>query len=69
MLSDSILEQDILRQVYSSKEAATKWGLSPNTVTQWCNRGKFSNKEARKSGGTWIVTHKAMERVAGKLEE
>ncbi|PEA52607.1 DNA-binding protein [Bacillus pseudomycoides] len=63
------MENDILSQIYTSKEAAIKWGLSQNTVTQWCNRGKFSEKEARKSGGTWIVTHKAMEKIAGKLEE
>ncbi|MDE3841118.1 helix-turn-helix domain-containing protein [Geobacillus stearothermophilus] len=52
--------------VYTSKEAAEKWGLSDNTVTQWCNRGKFRVNEARKSGGTWLVTHKAMVRLTGR---
>ncbi|WP_230581383.1 helix-turn-helix domain-containing protein [Bacillus methanolicus] len=40
--------------------------MSDNTVTQWCNRGKFRVNEARKSGGTWLVTHKAMVRLTGR---
>ncbi|MEK5060456.1 DNA-binding protein [Paenibacillus sp. FSL H7-0326] len=52
--------------VYSSREAAEIWGLSENTVTKWCNRGKFREDEARKSGKVWIVTHEGMERVAGR---
>lgn len=55
-----------LYKVYTSKEAADKWGLSANTVTQWYNRGKFTDQEARKSAGTILVTHEAMERVSGK---
>ncbi|WP_141550074.1 helix-turn-helix domain-containing protein [Bacillus pseudomycoides] len=63
------MEQNDLYKVYTSKEAAEKWGLSVNTVTTWCNRGKFTLEEARKSGGTWVVTHAGMERVASKSEE
>ena len=60
------MKDSVLYQVYTSKEAADKWGLSANTVTQWFNRGKFTDQEARKSAGTIIVTHKAMVRMTGK---
>ncbi|URN94539.1 MAG: helix-turn-helix domain-containing protein [Candidatus Pristimantibacillus lignocellulolyticus] len=52
--------------VYTSREAAELWGLSENTVTQWCNRNKFNEEEARKSGKVWLVTYEAMKRVTGK---
>lgn len=57
---------DNLFDVYTSSEASKLWGLSPNTVTQWCNRGKFRADEARKSESTWIVTKSGMERLKGK---
>lgn len=60
------MKDSALYQVYTSKEAADKWGLSANTVTQWFNRGKFTDQEARKSAGTIIVTHTAMVRMTGK---
>jgi len=62
-------EPGTLFRVYTSKEAAEKWGLSDYTVTQWCNRGKFRPHEARKSAGTWLVTHEGMIRVAGKPKD
>ena len=40
---------EILKYVYTSKEAEI-WGLSYQTVTQWYNRGKFANNEAKKWG-------------------
>jgi len=52
-----------LFEVYTSREAAELWGLSDNTVTQWCNRGKFTPTEAWKSGGVWLVTKAGMERL------
>lgn len=55
-----------LLQVYTSREAAELWGLSENTVTQWCNRKKFNEEEARKSGKVWLVTHKGMIRITGR---
>lgn len=54
-----------LFQVFSSRDAAECWGLSENTVTQWCNRNKFEKHEARKSGKVWLVTYDAMKRVTG----
>jgi uncharacterized protein YjcR len=54
-----------LHEVFSSREAAKKWGLSPNTVTQWCNRGKFHEDEARKSEKVWLVTRAGMIRLTG----
>ncbi|KAB2425371.1 MULTISPECIES: helix-turn-helix domain-containing protein [Bacillus cereus group] len=60
---------EILKYVYTSKEAAEIWGLSYQTVTQWYNRGKFANNEAKKSGGAILVTHQGMERIAGEINE
>ncbi|MES5849342.1 MULTISPECIES: helix-turn-helix domain-containing protein [Bacillales] len=61
--------KDALKYVYTSKEAAEIWGLSYQTVTQWYNRGKFENNEAKKSGGAILVTHQGMERIAGEINE
>lgn len=52
--------------VYTTQEAAEKWGLAEVTVRQWIYRGKFRVNEARKSAGTWLVTHAGMMRVAGE---
>jgi hypothetical protein len=60
------LDKNCLEEVLTSQEAARKWGLSVNTVTQWCNRGKFKPGEFRKSGNIWLVTRKGMERLTGK---
>ena len=54
--------------VYTAQEAAEKWGLAEVTVRQWIYRGKFRVNEARKSAGTWLVTHSGMVRVAGELK-
>ncbi|WP_041613361.1 helix-turn-helix domain-containing protein [Paenibacillus sp. JDR-2] len=51
---------------YSSREAAELWRLSENTVTQWCNRGRFEEWEARKSAKVWIVTREGMVRLTGR---
>ncbi|UTG84542.1 helix-turn-helix domain-containing protein [Bacillus paranthracis] len=50
-------------RVYTSSEAAKIWALSENTVTKWCNRGKFKEEEARKSNGTWLISYEGMVRV------
>lgn len=58
----------MINNVLTSREAAKLYGLSPNTVTQWCNRGRFTNKEAKKSEKTWLVTKSGMERLTKKEE-
>ncbi|TCS80366.1 helix-turn-helix domain-containing protein [Tepidibacillus fermentans] len=54
--------------VYTAQEAAELWGLAEPTVRQWIRRGKFREDEVRKSAGTWLVTHEAMERLVGKIK-
>lgn len=66
MSVDSNDQLPALYIVYTSREAAELWGLSENTVTKWCNRGKFNENEARKSGKVWLVTRDAMTRVTGR---
>lgn len=55
--------------VYTAREAEELWELGQNTVVKWIERGKFKINECRKSKGTWLVTHKGMERVAGRLDD
>lgn len=47
-------------------EAGELWGLGTSTVKRACQTGRFLPWEARKSGGTWLVTTAGMERVYGK---
>ena len=58
-----------LHLVYTAREAEELWELGQNTVVKWIERGKFKINEYRKSKGTWLVTHKGMERVAGRLDD
>jgi len=51
--------------VITVKEAAETWGLADATIRQYILAGKFHPREARKSGGTWLVTRPAMFRVFG----
>lgn len=51
--------------IITASEAAQLWGLDSSTVKKACQQGKFSDHEARKSGGTWLVTVEGMERVYG----
>ncbi|MED0686572.1 helix-turn-helix domain-containing protein [Anoxybacillus ayderensis] len=55
-----------LHLVYTAREAEELWGLGQNTVVKWIERGKLRINECRKSKGTWLVTHKGMERVTGR---
>jgi hypothetical protein len=59
-----------LDDIMTAKEAAERWGLAPITVRQACTGYKkapprFTATEARKSAGTWLVTHAGMERLFG----
>ncbi|WP_241752561.1 helix-turn-helix domain-containing protein [Bacillus thuringiensis] len=40
--------------------------LQQNPVNKWCNRGKFHENEARKSGKVWLVTRNGMNRLTRK---
>lgn len=60
--------------VMSLQEAAEKWNVAQVTLRQSCigYKGKpprFKESEARKSGGTWLVTRAGMERLYGKQED
>lgn len=55
-----------LFSVYTTREAEKIWGLAENTVNKWCNRGKFYENEARKSGKVWLVTRNGMNRLTRK---
>ena len=58
-----------LEDVFTVTEAAKKWGLDVSTLRRACEEyGIFKrNVECRKSGSTWLITRKGMERVYGKL--
>lgn len=55
----------VLELVYTAAEAGELWNLGTSTVKRACQTGRFAPWEARKSGGTWLVTRAAMERVYG----
>lgn len=62
-----------LEEVMSVTEAAELWGLKPVSVRLACtgysrSEPRFTKKEARKSGNTWLVTRAGMERLYGPLE-
>ena len=59
-----------LENIMTAKEAAERWRVAPITIRQACSGYKkspprFTEAEARKSGGTWRVTCVAMERLYG----
>lgn len=59
-----------LIEVMTPIEAAERWGLKPITVRQACSgyskaKPRFTDEEVRKSGSTWLITVKGMERVYG----
>ncbi|MGI8282095.1 helix-turn-helix domain-containing protein [Bacillus mycoides] len=58
--------EEALFSVYTTREAEKMWGLAENTVNKWCNRGKFYENEARKSGKVWLVTRNGMNRLTRK---
>lgn len=55
-----------LTDILTASEAARLWQLDESTVKKACQQGRFTEDEARKSGGTWMVTRAGMERVYGK---
>jgi hypothetical protein len=59
---------EIFNKVLTASEAAELWGLDPSTVKRACQQGRFTASEARKSGGTWLVTVEGMKRVYGPVQ-
>ena len=58
-----------LEEVFTATEAAELWGLDASTVKRSCWQGRFKQHEARKAGGTWLVTRAGMERLYGPQPE
>jgi hypothetical protein len=56
-----------LDDVMTAAEVDKLWGKSANMTRCYCLRGYFNESEARKSGGTWLVTKKGARRVFGPL--
>ncbi len=61
----------VIDEVMTTAEAATRWGLSIETVKKSCQgqKGKpprFNPDEFRKSASTWLVTRAGMERLYGE---
>lgn len=46
-------------------EAAERWGVHPDTIRRRLQRRRFPVGEARKSGGTWLVTDAGMAAIWG----
>lgn len=58
-----------LKKIYTFAEASELWGLSESTLRRAQRSGRFKEGETKKSGGTWIVTRAAMERLYGEEPE
>ena len=55
-----------LEQVLTFAEATKRWGLGHSTLRESVRHNRFLPGETRKSGGTWLVTEKAMKRLYGE---
>ena len=55
-----------LEQVLTFAEATKHWGLGHSTLREAAKYNRFLPGEIRKSGGTWLVTEKAMRRLYGE---
>lgn len=61
----------IIDEVMTTKEVAEKWGRSPVSIKQLCTGAQgrpprlIVGEECRKSGGTWLITKKGIERLFG----
>ena len=55
----------IIYEVMSTREAEETWELGDGTVRKYCNQGVFTDMEARKSAGSWLITREGMARVFG----
>ncbi|GKT27975.1 hypothetical protein ADUPG1_004825, partial [Aduncisulcus paluster] len=64
------VDQVDLQEVMTLTEAARKWRLADGaTIRKAIERERFGKHELKRSGRTWLVTYKAMERVFGRVEK
>lgn len=56
---------DTIFDILTFKEASELWGIATSTLRNCVLREKFLEGEYRKSGSTWLITRKEMERVYG----
>lgn len=54
-----------LYNIFTFAEACEIWHLSESTLRKTKFDGRFRDGETRQSGGTWLVTNQAMERLYG----
>ena len=55
-----------IQKVLTFGEATQLWQLGTSTLRKSQQDGRFREEETRKSGGTWLVTYEAMQRLYGK---
>lgn len=68
-MKDELEGEGELYNIYTSTEAALKWGLNESTVRKAIQTGKFNlGSEYRKAGRVTLITKEAMERVYGGLK-
>lgn len=58
-------KSDAFSQILTFSEAGELWGLADSTLRVARLEGRFRDDEIKKSGGTWLVTRQAMERMYG----
>ena len=56
---------NLLETVLTFGEACERWNLGSSTLRKAQQDSRFHEGEIRKSGGTWLVTKSAMERLYG----
>ncbi len=53
-----------INDVLTFTEAAQRWGLDTSTLRKLVHSNRLTNGvDYRKSGGTWLITRAAMEKV------
>jgi len=58
----------VVHEAMTFAEASKLWGLSDSTLRKAKHDGRFEDGEIRQSGGVWLVTRAAMERLYGELK-
>lgn len=58
-----------LDEVYSSSNAAAKWGVNESTLQNYATQGKFFPSEIKQLNRDWIITRRGMQRLFDKALE